>query len=480
MAACYDRCAQHDGCHAFTFISSRQMRPRRKISCWLKGPDYEQGVQVLPSIPGMPPATVSGVLKPKTVEHPPAAAPGAHCWCSSKRCVRLAHDARRCRSMLLLVPSYVGHMHYAFGSLLRSLLAHATDLGDASLRLVISDDERREFEAALHTHLVTASMLPSTCPRQLERHTFDVALLTVSEITRPYGVSVPRYRTRKHARMWKGWSKPSQNKFLFQSMKKLYAARYLQYSHALILDSEAIALQPFGFRELFDDYFGSPLVVTVSQGSEGLVGCCNILGLKPPLVGLEGVDRVPWGYFGWFWESDVVEELFAHVERLHGLSLYSVMRNSSKSSRCFETVLYSSFVYSRPHLRRHFHVVSALEIYKRFRILELPRVPPFELFTSPLDDLHHGSRWMNSSQRAYLSPDALSTAAKLAYASLVRMIRSLRLSFFRVPTRFGGFGERNEMPGRWYFQRLRRLVRACPTLRFSVCEPGIDVALAAL
>ena len=50
-------------------------------------------------------------------------------------------------------------------------------------------------------------------------------------------------------------------KYKYQAIKKLQTARYFAYRHVLWLDSEGIAVQPFSFQKVFDDYLKSEYTV---------------------------------------------------------------------------------------------------------------------------------------------------------------------------------------------------------------------------
>lgn len=54
----------------------------------------------------------------------------------------------------------------------------------------------------------------------------------------------------------------SGEKYKYQGVKKLAAAAYFDHDYALWLDSDAIVVQPFRIREVFDDFVKAPVIFT--------------------------------------------------------------------------------------------------------------------------------------------------------------------------------------------------------------------------
>jgi hypothetical protein len=56
-------------------------------------------------------------------------------------------------------------------------------------------------------------------------------------------------------------------KFKYQGLKKLGSAEKLEYDYCLWLDSEAIVVQPFHMREVFDNFVKAPSIFTSRIGN---------------------------------------------------------------------------------------------------------------------------------------------------------------------------------------------------------------------
>jgi hypothetical protein len=54
----------------------------------------------------------------------------------------------------------------------------------------------------------------------------------------------------------------NRGKYMYQGVKKLTAAANFDFDYALWLDSEAIVVQPFRMRDVFDEYVKQPVVFT--------------------------------------------------------------------------------------------------------------------------------------------------------------------------------------------------------------------------
>ena len=349
-------------------------------------------------------------------------------------CFSEAVDARRCRRLLLLVPTFVGHFPEAL-TLFRSLLSQVSDLNAASLRFVLADiDEVGQLRSQMRG-------APPVCSNA--SGPLDVGFVHVDEIMDAAGISCSKLRAQgddavrrsfifwrfcvpgdpptlwdgggrdgRGKDMWRTASTRPKNasvcaaherayrmlrpnissascglplwdvrdemhrtywKFQYQFLKKMYAARYFEAYHTvLVMDSETIFLKPTSLEALFADYARTPLVLLSSHTKSvrfAFRGCLDILlesdngtivgeylkarkldgesALVPP-VGpkapthpyLAGrivselmyksapeplASQSPylglWGQNGWFWQRGTLHRIFRRVERLHGCPL---------------------------------------------------------------------------------------------------------------------------------------------------------------
>lgn len=73
-------------------------------------------------------------------------------------------------------------------------------------------------------------------------------------------------------------------KFVYQSLKKLGAAKFLKYDYALFLDSDGMALREFTMRDIFMRYLREPIIWRSQQTRDRPMmrditrSCAHILG----------------------------------------------------------------------------------------------------------------------------------------------------------------------------------------------------------
>ena len=180
----------------------------------------------------------------------------------------------------------------------------------------------------------------------------------------------------------------------FQSVKKLYAARYFEYRVALVMDADTIFVKPISLPTLFTNEAAS-LVTTQRDSGELAQGCMSMLlnasdgeviASKAPKLGyrrgayLKAVARspramleafapftTPWGVLSWFWAKPTIVDLFEHVHERHGIPLAERLnavisipleilddmgRVEWSRLRCYEAMLYWLFVLVREAKRR--------------------------------------------------------------------------------------------------------------------------------
>ena len=136
-------------------------------------------------------------------------------------------------------------------------------------------------------------------------------------------------------------------KFAYQSLKKLYALKAIDYDHALVLDSEALILKPVRVADLFDEYYADPFVLYSDLSYRGdawfggqsdavVKNAARLLRLPyPNLWFLE--------YYGWFYDKRIVRDLFAAFA---GDLLPEIRTRLKNDTRVFENQLFYHFVWA--------------------------------------------------------------------------------------------------------------------------------------
>ena len=285
-------------------------------------------------------------------------------------------DVRQCRSMLLLMPTYRRDLNATL-TLLDSVLSLGTDLHSISARLVVSSDAE---EQTLLGFLATAVLLPRQCtrsnspgldlgittlPRTMEHlgegcdglyNSVNTTAMKELAAGRKTGLSSWQQTCAHlgfvsgHVR-FPGKATYSQARFgqFYQSVKKLYSARYFEYRVTLVLDADSTLVQPTSFNELYARFQAAPVVFTQKAGGLRTDNCMSVLlnasdgeilvsrappeGRRvtaykeavaqspPPLLEAFAPYTFPWGTLSWFWEKSTVDRLFEHVQERHGVRL---------------------------------------------------------------------------------------------------------------------------------------------------------------
>lgn len=399
---------------------------------------------------------------------------------------QLSQDAVTCRPLLLLVATYAAHFSFAT-QLLRSLATCVTDRSTASIRFIVSDGlERQQFVRQLEEHLPRAwASLDGARAHANCGQVLDVSVVTLQDVTRPWGVVPNMYNSSKGIGMEESFTGPSSsNKYHFQMQKKLYGARFFNYSRALILDSENVVVHPFSLQTLFDDFFSRRPILTVDphhpmvaatyrrrvwsfRRRKGYVYSTRFL--QTYCDGLLKLDRpstvntsVPlWTDHRWFVEKPIIEALHLHIEKRHNTSLYEASAQLFRKERCFEYPLYQQFVLRSTGLRRSFlaaDYVSAANSVLPAHLVARWGLPALEFYTA----------WLGLVNITVAEEEQ-------ALAALARLVESLRLTSFRVPAHLEMckpyYGRRPDC--QTYYTRVGRLLNRCPTLTFCMHSDGI-------
>ena len=282
-------------------------------------------------------------------------------------------DVRHCRSMLLLMPTYRRDFN-ATVTLLGSVLSLGTDLHSISARIVVSSDAE---EQTLLEFLATAVLPPRQCTGS-DSPGLDLGITTLPRTMEHVGEGCDGLSNttamkelaagrKTELSSWQetcahlGWvsghihfpgrATYSQARFgqFYQSVKKLYAARYFDYRVMLLLDSDSTLVQPTSFNELYARFQAAPVVFTQKAGGMRTDHCMSVLlnasdgevlvsqkppkgwlltaygkalaQSPPPLLQAFAPYTFPWGTLSWFWEKSTVDRLFEHVQERHGVRL---------------------------------------------------------------------------------------------------------------------------------------------------------------
>lgn len=314
----------------------------------------------------------------------------------------------------------------------------------------------------------------------------------MDNITEPWGVAPVHLRQRKNGApvdlRGSFAGPPSDNRWLYQFTKKLYAARYFFYEQALIMDSDSIALQPFSFQGLFDNFFSDPFAFVknasivhhtsnkhqstrdeATHQAKGAAGApaavepyCN-----PVLRLWQRMGYSPtWTYHGWFVEKPIVEDFFLHVEAQHNTSFYHASVGVFGVRRCFEYPVYQQFVLASPKHRRRYRPVDVAASFK-------DHLPADIVQRYGLPKLEFTLTWLMEVVRGDSDRDR-------ARSGLERWAQNMRIGFFRPPHTVDKGRPPKSAPAsqresyRSYvtaFYPVARLFLAnCPTVVFHSCS----------
>lgn len=112
-------------------------------------------------------------------------------------------------------------------------------------------------------------------------------------------------------------------KFNFQAIKKLWTVKYVDAETVLVMDSEAVAIRPFRFSEIFRGWRDNPRYFYSSHHGDPFKTQVTENCLKILQRGEAWLDVWAFDYQYWFFERKYVEELFAAGNAGDSSSLYS-------------------------------------------------------------------------------------------------------------------------------------------------------------
>lgn len=164
-------------------------------------------------------------------------------------------------------------------------------------------------------------------------------------------------------------------KYSYQTLKKLYAIHYLNIKQTLILDSESLVCRKTDITTLFNNYFSNPYVLYSEMPKDekykkGLdykttVNCYKLLSLDfEPYWYLEG--------FHWFYDIDIVKDLFAYFNNDLYSAIYKYAIDKVENDKAiFECVLYYLFIKNFKTKYKYNYVNINQELINEFNQEEL-------------------------------------------------------------------------------------------------------------
>lgn len=235
---------------------------------------------------------------------------------------------------IIVIPTYRGHLGQV-EAFLHSFSTFALDAGDIPIKLIISRDEYDDF-----------SRITKTFSKKLDIETHDLRKI----LRREESVDVGRE------------SKLLQKigKFNFQALKKLYGVKYFDHDLALVLDSEALMIRPYNFKQVFDDYNGHKFVFysghTKSEFQRRVTeNCLRIFNRT-----FADMWMLESQY--WFYDSVSLSELFRFVREF---SKTSVFESFCRYKPIFPENFYYLYLYFHTG-KTSYHFLSSRDVLKQF------------------------------------------------------------------------------------------------------------------
>jgi hypothetical protein len=235
----------------------------------------------------------------------------------------------------IVIPTYVVH----FPAVLRFLESARRFIRDdprVPIRVVTSDAEETEL-----------------LNRQLAQPDRDcVRVVSIRDLLREYGYAGAESFSVKQF----------ENKFSYQSIKKILGVIQFDFDQTLLLDSECLVFAPVSLNEVFASYFASPVLFhsairhpmleRVNRASASVIGENSA----------EVLSRWIFEYQGWFFEKSAVTAFRDHVWATHGKDLIDVLVGTPD---VFETISYNWFLYTHRDNYPKYRFVAAEEAVRQ-------------------------------------------------------------------------------------------------------------------
>lgn len=238
------------------------------------------------------------------------------------------------KKRVLIVPSYELHFTYA-RELMKSFVKNVDDKKVYMYFILSNEKEKESFEKNL-------------CDDRCK-------CLNIEWILAQYGM---HYKSNELLSML--------GRYSYQTIKKLYALRFIDYDQALVLDSESLFVKRANIDDMFDTYFSNPYVFYSEMPQnehyhdwldyKTSVNCAMLLKYEMKNEWyLEG--------FHWFYEKRIVKDLFTHFN--DGLLKYMMdfcQDKEGKDKAIFECVLYYTFIKNSKHNYGYRYINSKTEL----------------------------------------------------------------------------------------------------------------------
>ncbi|KAF2663109.1 hypothetical protein BT63DRAFT_419302 [Microthyrium microscopicum] len=265
----------------------------------------------------------------------------------------------------VMLPSFVGH----FPQLKKFLISYkclVLDKDDVDLNIILSDSkEVGLFEKELVS-------LHERCPSQFgptrltESEQVDRSFLPKINLVNLYDLLPPQLQKQVTPDDTSNLLEIG-GKFKYQGLKKLASAEKLDHDYCLWLDSEAMVVQPFHMREVFDNFVKAPVMFTSRIGITELQH-----GILRDALAILGRSQDSFGarYFNleseqWIIEKEVVQDMFDWVAKAHESNFYDVYWNTP-GEWVFEICIYYAHIAARK-------LETVNSIFTKYRVLETER-----------------------------------------------------------------------------------------------------------
>ncbi|KAF4921946.1 hypothetical protein CGCVW01_v005625 [Colletotrichum viniferum] len=264
----------------------------------------------------------------------------------------------------IILPTYTKHLPYVV-DFLQSYMCLCTDHQEVDIHLIVSDSkEVKAFQDAI-----------DGLKRCGER--FSIFPTPKANINGPkpkiniinfYDIVPDAFRSIIKGNISAGDTSALLNergRYQYQTIKKLSAAIELEYDWGLWLDSEAVVVQPFSMREVFDSYIKTPTVWRSKNSRTDfmvslITGSANVLGRD-----IESFGKALWNLESvqWMLEKEVVNDLVQSVEKAHKQDFWTVWATRGSP---FEINLYNLHIQARK-------LESNDQLFTKYQVVETER-----------------------------------------------------------------------------------------------------------
>lgn len=137
----------------------------------------------------------------------------------------------------IITPTYKGHFPF-IKKYLKTYVHFVEDAHEVPVFFIISKNESNEFQKLISPFIKKANL----------------QVLYFEDILSKYGINDDSDTLLK-----------KYGRYSFQTLKKMYAIKFIDANHFLILDSESMWIKPTNMSQVFNRYFSSPFVIYSSN-----------------------------------------------------------------------------------------------------------------------------------------------------------------------------------------------------------------------